>query len=324
MFLALLIAAQTYGPQHLPPVIDAEDPLVDAAGLVPGLIVDLAYATADNIAGRALYPPDAKCLLRRSVAQRLAIAADALRKRGLRLVARDCTRPADSQRALWKAHPHAGAVADPSRGSLHARGVAVDLDLLDERPPSGSRPQHLLELRRRVQNLDSSLVRRRPDHAAAEASRCQVVVGGDQRGRHLVAADAGLQSSGDAQAAVAQIQGAAEPGLSVARMHFDEQLAGEAPVLAPWSVRVRLPARRGAGRGQIQPDAALDALTHPAVQKRPVGGLRHRDLDDHARPRSARQRLVGQEETGPEPQVALQSTKRLEPVAHRPALVEHR
>src|SRR5256885_6302086 len=131
MFLALLIAAQTYGPQHLPPVIDAEDPLVDAAGLVPGLIVDLAYATADNIAGRALYPPDAKCLLRRSVAQRLAIAADALRKRGLRLVARDCTRPADSQRALWKAHPHAGAVADPSRGSLHARGVAGDLGLAD-------------------------------------------------------------------------------------------------------------------------------------------------------------------------------------------------
>src|SRR6266436_5629733 len=88
MFLALLIAAQTYGPQHLPPVIDAEDPLVDAAGLVPGLIVDLAYARADNIAGRALYPPDAKCWLRRSVAQRVAIAADALHKQGFRLVAR--------------------------------------------------------------------------------------------------------------------------------------------------------------------------------------------------------------------------------------------
>src|SRR2546426_11956365 len=143
MFLALLIAAQTYGPQHLPPVIDAEDPLVDAAGLVPGLIVDLAYATADNIAGRALYPPDAKCLLRRSVAQRLAIAADALRKRGLRLVARDCTRPADSQRALWKAHPHAGAVADPSRGSLHARGVAVDLELAGSRGMPAEMPTPL-------------------------------------------------------------------------------------------------------------------------------------------------------------------------------------
>jgi len=131
MLLALLIAAQTYGPQHLPPITDAEDPLTDAAAVVPGLIVDLAYAKSDNIAGRALYPADAKCLLRTSVAQRLAIAADALRKLGLRLVARDCTRPAASQRVLWKAHPHAGAVADPSRGSLHARGVAVDLELAD-------------------------------------------------------------------------------------------------------------------------------------------------------------------------------------------------
>jgi D-alanyl-D-alanine dipeptidase len=131
MLLALLIAAQTYGPQKLPPVADSEDPLVDAAEIVPGLIVDLAYARASNVAGRALYPPSAKCLLRRSVAQRLANAADALRKRGFRLVARDCTRPAEAQEALWKAHPHPGSVADPARGSLHARGVAVDLELAD-------------------------------------------------------------------------------------------------------------------------------------------------------------------------------------------------
>jgi zinc D-Ala-D-Ala dipeptidase len=131
MLLALLIAAQAYGPQRLPPVADAEDPLVDAASIVSNLIVELAYATPDNIARRALYPRDAKCLLRHSVAERLAIAANALRKQGLRLIARDCTRPLDAQQALWKAHPHAGSVADPSRGSLHARGVAVDLDLAD-------------------------------------------------------------------------------------------------------------------------------------------------------------------------------------------------
>lgn len=132
MWLALLLlAAQGYGPQHLPPVADAEDPLVDAAALVPGLIVRLAYATEDNVAGRALYPKETKCLLRRSVAGRLAAAAAALRKSGLRLVAWDCTRPEAAQRALWRAHPHAGAVADPARGSLHARGVAVDVGLAD-------------------------------------------------------------------------------------------------------------------------------------------------------------------------------------------------
>ena len=129
--LALLVAAQTYGPQRLPEVADAEDPLIDAAPRVPGLIVDLAYARPDNIAGRALYAPDARCLLRRSVAERLARAAEALRTQGFRLVARDCTRPPEAQAALWKAYPHRGSVADPSRGSLHERGVAVDLELAD-------------------------------------------------------------------------------------------------------------------------------------------------------------------------------------------------
>jgi D-alanyl-D-alanine dipeptidase len=131
MWLALLLAAQGYGPQHLPPVADAEDPLVDAAAVVPGLIVRLAYATPGNVTGRALYPKDAKCLLRRSVAERVAAAALALRNRGLRLVAWDCTRSQAAQRALWKAHPHPGAVADPARGSLHARGVAIDVGLAD-------------------------------------------------------------------------------------------------------------------------------------------------------------------------------------------------
>ena len=135
MLLALLLAAQTYGPQHLPPVADADDPLVDAAAMVPGLLVRLAYATPDNLTGRALYPADAKCLLRHSVAERLALAAKALSQRKLRLVARDCARSAEAQAALWKAHPHAGAVADPARGSLHERGVAVDLDLAD---PAGA------------------------------------------------------------------------------------------------------------------------------------------------------------------------------------------
>ena len=140
MLLALLLAAElagrsSYGPQHLPPVADADDPLVDAAARVPSLIVRLAYATPDNFTGRALYPADEKCLLRRSVADRLALVAKALLRRQLRLVARDCLRSEEAQAALWQAHPHAGAVADPARGSLHERGVAIDLELAD---PSGA------------------------------------------------------------------------------------------------------------------------------------------------------------------------------------------
>ena len=120
-----------FGPDHLPPVADADDPLVDAAPLVPGLIISLAYAAPVNVAGRALYPAGARCRLRRSAAQRLALAARALQARGLRLVAWDCTRPATAQAALFAAYPHPGSVADPARGSLHERGVAIDLGLAD-------------------------------------------------------------------------------------------------------------------------------------------------------------------------------------------------
>ena len=38
-------------------------PLVEAIARVPGLAVDLRYATADNFLGKAVYPEDAQCLL---------------------------------------------------------------------------------------------------------------------------------------------------------------------------------------------------------------------------------------------------------------------
>lgn len=124
-------AALSFGPEHLSQVLDAEDPLVDAQRVVPGLIVQLVYSTKDNIAGRPLYPEGTPCLLRRSVAERLLQAQTSLGKEGLRLIAWDCTRSLAAQEALWKAHPQPGSVADPARGSLHARGVAVDLSLAD-------------------------------------------------------------------------------------------------------------------------------------------------------------------------------------------------
>jgi D-alanyl-D-alanine dipeptidase len=112
-----------------PPIADQDDPLVDAAAVVPGLLVSLAYATPSNITHRPLYPKDARCLLRKSIAARLVPVARAFAARGQRLVAWDCTRPRAAQEALFRAHPHPGSVADPRRGSLHQRGVAIDLAL---------------------------------------------------------------------------------------------------------------------------------------------------------------------------------------------------
>src|SRR5205085_146476 len=206
MLLALLIAAQTFGPQRLPPVLDAEDPLVDAAGIVKDLIVDLAYATPDNITGRALYPTDARCMLRRSVAERLAIAADALRKHRLRLVSRQPEGVVALQPSLRLAL--AGRVF-----ALSTRASRAVLELVDKIPARGRGGKQLLEFRRAFDHFDPGLARSRPDDAAAQLRGRQVGVGGDQRGRDVVAADPGLESGGDAQAALAQVQRAAEPRL---------------------------------------------------------------------------------------------------------------
>jgi len=114
---ALLLALLAGGP-----------PLVDAGATAPGLVIDLRYAGPRNPAGRPLYPV-ARCLLLAPVAARLAHAAEALGARGLRLVVWDCYRPLSVQRELWGLRPDRRYVAEPSRGSNHNRGAAVDVSL---------------------------------------------------------------------------------------------------------------------------------------------------------------------------------------------------
>jgi D-alanyl-D-alanine dipeptidase len=103
--------------------------LTDAARVVPDIVIDLRYATPSNFLGRAVYPPDARCLLLRPVAERLARAAHRLRSRGLRLRVYDCYRPLAVQREMWRLVPRKGFVADPAKGSNHNRGAAVDVGL---------------------------------------------------------------------------------------------------------------------------------------------------------------------------------------------------
>jgi D-alanyl-D-alanine dipeptidase len=93
-------------------------------------ILDLRYATAENLTGRPIY--------RRPVALLAAPALAALRraagqaaKLGLRLKIFDAFRPIEAQWALWRALPDARFVADPRHGGTHPRGVAVDLTLCD-------------------------------------------------------------------------------------------------------------------------------------------------------------------------------------------------
>ena len=128
------------------------DPLIDLQALIPDAVLDIRYATKDNLTGRPLYP-FAAAFLRRSAAEKLAKAASELRTKGLRLVIYDAYRPLAAQKALWKAKPDARFVADPKKGSSHNRGGAVDAALADADRPPGVRP----EARRNAVTLMASL-----------------------------------------------------------------------------------------------------------------------------------------------------------------------
>jgi D-alanyl-D-alanine dipeptidase len=104
-------------------------PLVNAAREVPGLQLDLRYATKNNFLGQQVYPDGARCLLLPDTARRLAGAARAVEARGYRLRVYDCYRPRSVQWEMWKIFPKPGYVADPRKGSNHNRGAAVDLTL---------------------------------------------------------------------------------------------------------------------------------------------------------------------------------------------------
>ena len=105
---------------------------VNVASLHPDFMFDMRYATADNFLNAAVYPC-ANCLLRYEVARALVKANEAFMKQGYRIKFYDCYRPLDVQKKMWAVMPDSRYVANPYKsGSIHNRGGAVDLTLVDK------------------------------------------------------------------------------------------------------------------------------------------------------------------------------------------------
>ena len=94
------------------------------------IVLDLKYATPDNFLSQVIYPCG-RCFLREEVAEALFSAQEQLSKHGLKFKLFDCYRPLPAQRLLWNVMPNASYVTPPSKGSMHNRGMAVDITLVD-------------------------------------------------------------------------------------------------------------------------------------------------------------------------------------------------
>lgn len=97
-----------------------------------GYVLDLRYATDQNFVNHIIYDCG-RCFLRKNVAKQLDSARVDFAERGVKIKLFDCYRPLDVQWELWEEVPDARYVADPRKGSMHNRGMAVDLTLMDAR-----------------------------------------------------------------------------------------------------------------------------------------------------------------------------------------------
>jgi D-alanyl-D-alanine dipeptidase len=104
--------------------------LVEIGAESHGVLLEIAYATADNFTGKPVYARPG-CYLHEDAAAKLATTAALARPLGFRLKVFDAFRPAEAQWVLWNFRPDPEFLADPRKGSPHSRGVAVDLTLVD-------------------------------------------------------------------------------------------------------------------------------------------------------------------------------------------------
>jgi D-alanyl-D-alanine dipeptidase len=103
----------------------------DVAALDASIRLDIRYATANNFTKTKIYDCP-RCLLRPEAASALVKAHQALQKKGYGLKMFDCYRPRPYQQRLWDKVPNPDYVTPPVKGSMHSRGAAVDLTVVDK------------------------------------------------------------------------------------------------------------------------------------------------------------------------------------------------
>lgn len=105
---------------------------------IPGIVVDLRYASTNNFTGKDVYGEFRTAYLHEIAFHKLTKATERLAqlKPGFKFIVFDTLRPAWAQEVLFSyvaGTPQEPYVANPKDGSVHSYGFAVDLSILDDR-----------------------------------------------------------------------------------------------------------------------------------------------------------------------------------------------
>ena len=124
------LKAMTYPEYKASIKADPDKELIDLEKFVPGLVMDIRYATTNNFTHEKIYNM-AKAYARRPVAEALKKVQEELKPQGLGIKMFDAYRPYKATIKFYEVYRDTTYVASPYRGSRHNRGCALDLAVID-------------------------------------------------------------------------------------------------------------------------------------------------------------------------------------------------
>jgi D-alanyl-D-alanine dipeptidase len=133
LYILLLIFYQTTFSQVIIQEVDKsvhDTTFVNLKEYSSAFVYDMRYATENNFLKAKVYDC-AECYLRFKTIKKLVEANQKFMKLGYKIKIFDCYRPLDVQKKMWAIVSNPSYVADPSKGSIHNRGAAVDITLVD-------------------------------------------------------------------------------------------------------------------------------------------------------------------------------------------------
>lgn len=110
--------------------LDPKKELVDLEKFIPGIVLDIRYATTNNFTGEQIYK-QAKAYARKPVAEAVKRAQAELANQGLGIKIFDAYRPYAATVKFYEVYKDTTYVASPYRGSRHNRGCAIDMTIIN-------------------------------------------------------------------------------------------------------------------------------------------------------------------------------------------------
>ncbi|MCK0159276.1 M15 family metallopeptidase [Allomuricauda sp. F6463D] len=108
----------------------ADTTFIRLADFSEDFVYEMRYATENNFLKAKVYDC-AECYTRVKTAKALIEANKEFMRNGVKIKFFDCYRPNSVQYKMWEIVPNPQYVANPDKGSIHNKGGAVDITLVD-------------------------------------------------------------------------------------------------------------------------------------------------------------------------------------------------